>query len=146
MKKIDVKFRNPYNNCILSKIIFHQYLPKFIRTFDLMGSQTDRFRYEVFQNLILRPINTGFLRPAVATVPTVYGIETSTMKQIEERFGPLQQYLPFTVLKRTMDIRQISIVSKLQQYLPFTVLKPVRFYNHLTDFFGSCNSTYRLRY
>ena len=81
MKKIDVKFRNPYNNCILSKIIFHQYLPKFIRTFDLMGSQTDRFRYEVFQNLILRPINTGFLRPAVATVPTVYGIETR-FKQI----------------------------------------------------------------
>ena len=79
MKKIDVKFRNPYNNCILSKIIFHQYLPKFIRTFDLMGSQTDRFRYEVFQNLILRPINTGFLRPAVATVPTVYGIETSLL-------------------------------------------------------------------
>ena len=77
MKKIDVKFRNPYNNCILSKIIFHQYLPKFIRTFDLMGSQTDRFRYEVFQNLILRPMNTGLLRPAVATVPTVYGIETS---------------------------------------------------------------------
>ena len=76
MKKIDVKFRNPYNNCILSKIIFHQYLPKFIRTFDLMGSQTDRFRYEVFQNLILRPMNTGLLRPAVATVPTVYGIET----------------------------------------------------------------------
>ena len=81
MKKIDVKFRNPYNNCILSKIIFHQYLPKFIRTFDLMGSQTDRFRYEVFQNLILRPINTGFLRPAVATVPTVYGIETMRRKQ-----------------------------------------------------------------
>ena len=82
MKKIDVKFRNPYNNCILSKIIFHQYLPKFIRTFDLMGSQTDRFRYEVFQNLILRPINTGFLRPAVATVPTVYGIETAEAESI----------------------------------------------------------------
>ena len=41
-----------------------------------MGSQTDRFRYEVFHNLILRPMNTGLLRPAVATVPTVYGIET----------------------------------------------------------------------
>ena len=100
MKKIDVKFRNPYNNCILSKIIFHQYLPKFIRTFDLMGSQTDRFRYEVFQNLILRPINTGFLRPAVATVPTVYGIETfdefwNAVKDLPK----LQQYLPFTVLK-----------------------------------------------
>ena len=83
MKKIDVKFRNPYNNCILSKIIFHQYLPKFIRTFDLMGSQTDRFRYEVFQNLILRPMNTGLLRPAVATVPTVYGIETEQFEKIE---------------------------------------------------------------
>ena len=46
-----------------------------------MGSQTDRFRYEVFQNLILRPINTGFLRPAVATVPTVYGIETRLLHQ-----------------------------------------------------------------
>ena len=98
MKKIDVKFRNPYNNCILSKIIFHQYLPKFIRTFDLMGSQTDRFRYEVFQNLILRPINTGFLRPAVATVPTVYGIETSLLFK-NTPFLMLQQYLPFTVLK-----------------------------------------------
>ena len=48
-----------------------------------MGSQTDRFRYEVFQNLILRPINTGFLRPAVATVPTVYGIETALFSRIQ---------------------------------------------------------------
>ena len=100
MKKIDVKFRNPYNNCILSKIIFHQYLPKFIRTFDLMGSQTDRFRYEVFQNLILRPMNTGLLRPAVATVPTVYGIETDVpMEYPIQDICLLQQYLPFTVLK-----------------------------------------------
>ena len=76
MKKIDVKFVNPYNNCILRKIIFHQYLLKLISIFDLMGALTDRFRYEVFQNLILSPMNTGFLRPAVATVLTVYGIET----------------------------------------------------------------------
>ena len=76
MKKIDVKFINPYNNCILRKIIFHQYLLKLISIFDLMGALTDRFRYEVFQNLILSPMNTGFIRPAVATVLTVYGIET----------------------------------------------------------------------
>ena len=76
MKKIDVKFINPYNNCILRKIIFHQYLLKLISIFDLMGALTDRFRYEVFQNLILSPMNTGFLRPAVATVLTIYGIET----------------------------------------------------------------------
>ena len=46
---------------------------------DLMGAQTDRLRCEVFQNLILSPMNTGLLRYAVATVLTVYGIETSTM-------------------------------------------------------------------
>lgn len=42
-----------------------------------MGAQSDRLRCEVCQNLILSPINTGFLRYAVATVLTVYGIETT---------------------------------------------------------------------
>ena len=45
---------------------------------DQMGTRFDRLRYEVFQNLILSPMNTGLLRPAVATVLTVYGIETRT--------------------------------------------------------------------
>ena len=43
---------------------------------DQMGAQTDRLRGEVCQNLILSPMNTGPLRSAVATVLTVYGIET----------------------------------------------------------------------
>ena len=43
---------------------------------DPLGAQTDRLRCEVCQNLILSPMNTGPLRPAVATAPTVYGIET----------------------------------------------------------------------
>ena len=73
---IDVKIRNPYNNCILRKIIYHQYLPMLIGISDQMGAQTDRLRCEVCQNLILSPMNTGPLRPAVATAPTVYGIET----------------------------------------------------------------------
>ena len=47
-----------------------------IGIFDLMGAQSDRLRCEVCQNLILSPMNTGFLRYAVATVLTVYGIET----------------------------------------------------------------------
>ena len=76
MTNIDVKFRNPYNNCILRKIIYHQYLPILIGISDLLGAQTDRLRCEVCQNLILSPINTGPLRPAVATVLTVHGIET----------------------------------------------------------------------
>ena len=41
-----------------------------------MGAQFDRLRCEVCQNLILRPMDTGLLRHAVATALTVYGIET----------------------------------------------------------------------
>ena len=76
MINIDVKIRNPYNNCILRKIIYHQYLLMIIGIYNPLGAQTDRLRYEVCQNLILSPMNTDLLRPAVATVPTVYGIET----------------------------------------------------------------------
>ena len=47
-----------------------------IGIFDPLGAQTDRLRCEVCQNLILSPMNTGLLRPAVATALTVYGIET----------------------------------------------------------------------
>ena len=47
---------------------------------DQMGAKTDRLRCEVFQNLILIPINTGPLRHAVATVLTVYGIETKILR------------------------------------------------------------------
>ena len=76
MRNIDAKFKKPYNNCNLRKIIYHQYLPMFMSIFNLRGAQIDRFRYEVFQNLFFSSMNTGFLRDTVATVPTVYGIET----------------------------------------------------------------------
>ena len=67
---------------------------------DQMGTRFDRLRYEVFQNLILSPMNTGLLRPAVATVLTVYGIETSAAPTlIKSSHNRLQQCLPFTVLK-----------------------------------------------
>ena len=65
-----------------------------------MGACFDRLRCEVFQNLFLSPMNTGFVRPAVATVLTVYGIETFfDTSHFINKFGTLQQYLPFTVLK-----------------------------------------------
>ena len=87
----------------------------------------------------------------VATVLTVYGIETAAdqferflsahklqqylpftvLKHIELTHGGrndtfvLQQYLPFTVLKRFLNILlNRSMLRPLQQYLPFTVLKP----------------------
>ena len=46
-----------------------------------MGACFDRLRCEVFQNLIISPVNTGFLGPAVATVLTIYGIETNIYKE-----------------------------------------------------------------
>ena len=66
---------------------------------DQMGARFDRLRYEVFQNLILSPMNTGLLRPAVATVLTVHGIETASTTEAATIIR-LQQCLPFTVLKR----------------------------------------------
>ena len=71
-----------------------------IGIFDPMGAQTDRLRCEVCQNLILSPMNTGVLRPAVATALTVYGIETYIIGTFRCVFHiMLQQHLPFTVLK-----------------------------------------------
>ena len=82
MTNIDVKIRNPYNNCILRKIIYHQYLPMLIGILDPLGAQIDRLRCEVCQNLILSPMNTGPLRPAVATTPTACGIETILLQYL----------------------------------------------------------------
>ena len=109
---IDVKLINPYNNCILGNIIFHQYLSISIGLVDQMGLCFYRLRCEVFQNLILRLMNTGFVRPAVATVLTVYGIETQKTKKQKELLQ-LQQYLPFTVLKQRHQIicRQDLLVA-----------------------------------
>ena len=121
-----------------------------IGIFDPMGAQSDRLRCEVCQNLILSPMNTGFLRYAVATALTVYGIETlylfhsiinncffgcnSTyrLRYWNKQFGlrmkiiqtSLQQHLPFTVLKHFNNNCFLGNGnSMLQQHLPFTVLK-----------------------
>ena len=68
-----------------------------------MGACFDRLRCEVFQNLFLSPMNTGFLGSAVATVLTVYGIETDNqVGLVISLLVVLQQYLPFTVLKRNL--------------------------------------------
>ena len=68
-------------------------------------------------------MNTGFLGPAVATVPTVYGIETHFhfLLNRQRYYGQLQQYLPFTVLKLLNEVHNRTYIRR-------------------------CNSTYRLRY
>ena len=53
-----------------------------IGIFNPLGAQSDRLRCEVCQNLILSPMNTGLLRYAVATAPTVYGIETQVQAEV----------------------------------------------------------------
>ena len=58
----------------------------------------------------------------VATVLTVYGIETNTVQILG------------------------NLTRELQQYLPFTVLKPILFAIRSGISFLRCNSTYRLRY
>ena len=61
----------------------------------------------------------------VATVLTVYGIETKGHCRNIYKGDRLQQYLPFTVLKRYIARSNPTFYfNKLQQYLPFTVLKP----------------------
>ena len=84
----------------------------------------------------------------VATVPTVYGIETTTdgIVYAEKEKGMLQQYLPFTVLKLVQHVMSTTETNELlQQYLPFTVLKLKRL-SVVKNFEECCNSTYRLRY
>ena len=88
-----------------------------------MGARFDRLRCEVFQNLFLSPMNTGFVRPAVATVLTACGIETELLNRVTH-LNP----------------------QKLQQYLPLAVLKHTRTPLTTTEFKFCCNSTYRLRY
>ena len=148
MMNIDVKIRNPYNNCILRKIIYHQYLPMLIGISDQMGAQTDRLRCEVCQNLILSPMNTGLLRYAVATALTVYGIETFSMCLILANFflkvaTALTVYGIETNLKKSFGA---SNDAELQQPLPFTVLKLDTFSATILCRIFSCNSPYRLRY
>ena len=122
MTNIDVKIRNPYNNCILGKIIYHQYLPMLIGISDPLGAQTDRLRCKVCQNLILSPMNTGLLRSAVATALTVYGIETlNNLVKIISNFGVATALTVYGIEtpEFTEDIRESGV---------------------------RCNSPYRLRY
>ena len=68
-------------------------------------------------------MNTGPLRPAVATALTVYGIETRKYFIEFRYYFRLQQPLPFTVLKRYIYHSAHLKIFRLQQPLPFTVLK-----------------------
>ena len=64
-------------------------------------------------------MNTGFVRPAVATVPTVYGIETFTDEvQCTINTRQLQQYLPFTVLKPDPPVHDLKYSEPVVATVP----------------------------
>ena len=85
-----------------------------------MGAQLDRLRYEVFQSLFYSPMDAGILRAAVATAPTVYGIETLTVS-----------FVNFSTRVATAPtVYGIETVSPA----------PLKYLE------SGCNSTYRLRY
>ena len=90
-----------------------------------MGARFDRLRCEVFQNLFLSPMNTGFVRPAVATVLTVYGIETLALA-VKSVLHNCEVATVLTVYGIETDQNNFSSCSNgpaSQQYLPCTVLK-----------------------
>ena len=88
-----------------------------------MGASFYRLRCGVFQNLFLSPMNNGFVRPAVATVPTVYGIETNIILHLD------------AVVLAVATVPTVYGIETL-----------VDDKTRIWCFIASCNSTYRLRY
>ena len=119
----------------------------------------------------MSPINTGFVRPAVATAPTVYGIETDILNPLLSIISLLQQHLPFTVLKlhdaiatdcdsivatapTVYGIETFKTVALIQALPTLVATAPTvygietkgRYYEYIAPTVACCNSTYRLRY
>ena len=92
-------------------------------------------------------INTGFPDPAVATVLTVYGIETLdfSLDDFHNQKGCNSTYR-LRYWNQGDGLYVISERKELQQYLPFTVLKLDKSRGISRPFADRCNSTYRLRY
>ena len=148
MTNIDVKIRNPYNNCILRKIIYHQYLPMLTGISDPLGAQTDRLRCAVCQNLILSSMNTGPLRSAVATAPTVYGIETKSrmLRSFSSILGCNSTYR-LRYWNWIVSITAFCIAFSNVATAPTVYGIETLELSHMTPrIYHSCNSTYRLRY
>ena len=118
-------------------------------------------------------MNTGFLDPAVATVPTACGIETALKPLLKKTYSPVatvptacgietKEDFPEIIFWKfkfvatvptacgietcTFQLPLIGQLYKLQQYLPLAVLKPGSAKRPEVLAIIGCNSTYRLRY
>ena len=91
-------------------------------------------------------MNTGLLRHAVATVLTVYGIETLNIFHLIKFIFKLQQCLPFTVLKR-LNYAEVVFPYDALVATVLTVYGIETLYGFIGLFYANgCNSAYRLRY
>ena len=100
---------------VLKRLIYVNFIWVYIRC-----NSAYRLRY---WNLYLQLSKKNFT--LVATVLTVYGIETSIIVLLKYKVPRLlQQCLPFTVLKPFFNCIKTNNSCLLQQCLPFTVLKP----------------------
>ena len=136
------------------KLYYHAYYK--ILLFKKGCNSTYRLRY--WNRLDASHIRLHRIRE-VATVLTVYGIETSLRSTLSSLpLAELQQYLPFTVLKRDINAALFPVfkgcnstyrlrywnwlvffnfwshLGKLQQYLPFMVLKLIAHECHAIAF------------
>ena len=84
-------------------------------------------------------------RYIVATVLTVYGIETDTFKSKISKLISVATVLTVYGIETPLGPEITIIISMLQQSLPFTVLKHIVLFLS-ASFFRRCNSPYRLRY
>ena len=110
-----------------------------------MGPRFDRLRYEVFQNLFLSPMNTGSVRPAVATTPTARGIETRLFFAIIVINNLLQQHLPLAVLKLHF-IESLHDIFHVATTPTARGIETMDTHNYVVCPLLSCNNTYRSRY
>ena len=104
-----------------------------------MGVRFDRLRYEVFQNLFLSPMNTGSVRPAVATTPTARGMRRDGHGYYNSKeLTKLQQHLPLAVCAEGCETAEEQSDDEVR-----TSQVPERSEGKTK---AISNSTYRLRY
>ena len=111
-----------------------------------MGACFDRLRCEVFQNLFLNPMNTGFVRPAVATVLTACGIETFlSISDLNNQYASCNS----TYRLRYWNLPPLYIplyINHVATVLPACGIETITAVNSYRHVQFCCNSTYRLRY
>ena len=141
---IDVKLENPYNYCNLRKIIFYQYLPRFVGIMNQMGARFDRLRYWNYSSFFFRDFSCRRLQQCLPfTVLKLYiTIEHTHTVFISCNSTCRLRYWNIVLIVNTA----CNTVMMLQQCLPLAVLKQKEEVKEDPKSEARCNSTYRLRY